>query len=292
MEAVSRFDPAAVAARVAAFRASSSAIRVDVSSIASSTPTDVSPELAASLSSYRIPKVTEDGTCSLPDQLEPLPFDVLDEVVARSAPAPSSPSPSSSSSSSVRGRELRRLAVLRRVCEALQASTGAEWVGIYETVADGRRLAGSAAAATAAGGGAESCPPPPPPPPSLLKLAYVGSPSRPFFPLTPEFAESSNNSTVAMTGSTVVIHDVRRMPRDTAYYQCDPLVKAEVCAPLPRPWAAAAGGEGGEGRGPPAMGIIDAESWTADSFTPERVDAILDVCAQLAELRLLRGEGE
>jgi L-methionine (R)-S-oxide reductase len=290
MEAVSRFDPAAVAARVAAFRASSSALRVDVSSIASSTPPDVTPELAASLSSFRIPKVTEDGTCSLPDQLEPLPFDVLDEVVARSAPAPSSSSPSSSSS--VRGRELRRLAILRRVCEALQASTGAEWVGIYETVADGRRLAGSAAAATAAGGGAESSSSPSPP--SLLKLAYVGSPSRPFFPLTPEFAESSNNSTVAMTGSTVVIHDVRRMPRDTAYYQCDALVKAEVCAPLPRPWApaATAGGKGGEGRGLPAMGIIDAESWTADSFTPERVDAILDVCAQLAELRLLRGEEE
>ena len=58
----------------------------------------------------------------------------------------------------------------------------ADWVGVYMTVPP------SIDGLTAAGGDGSA--------PNLLKLAYVGSISRPYFPLTAEFAESSNNSTV------------------------------------------------------------------------------------------------
>ena len=41
--------------------------------------------------------------------------------------------------------------------------------------------------------------------PVLVKLAYVGRPSRAEFPLTKEFAEKSTNSTVGLTGRATVI---------------------------------------------------------------------------------------
>jgi len=40
---------------------------------------------------------------------------------------------------------------------------------------------------------------------ALLKEAYVGEPSRAYFPLTTDFAVGSNNSTVAMSNIGVVI---------------------------------------------------------------------------------------
>jgi hypothetical protein len=48
----------------------------------------------------------------------------------------------------------------------------------------------------------------------LMKLAYTGAPSRAYFPLTEEFAKSSNNSTVAMTGNTGIIQDVTKLADD------------------------------------------------------------------------------
>lgn len=41
--------------------------------------------------------------------------------------------------------------------------------------------------------------------PALIKLAYVGEPSRPVFPLSPKFLEISNNSWVAYNKRTKLL---------------------------------------------------------------------------------------
>jgi L-methionine (R)-S-oxide reductase len=172
---------------------------------------------------------------------------------------------------------IARLHRLQCAVEALAAAIGAEWVGVYRCVASP-----PAARPTAAGERA------------LVKEAYVGSPSRPFFPLTAPFASGSNNSTVAMTGGCVVIHDVRRMPADSPYYICDGKVRTEICAPI---WAGGvpragrptvSDGDAGEAEG--VIGIIDAEAWRPDHFTPERIAAVLQACRQLGEVGLWASE--
>ena len=80
---------------------------------------------------------------------------------------------------------LRRLRALRAVCAAVADRVGAQWVGVYQVVP-------ASDAAARFGGDAAA--------PNLLKLAYVGAPSRPYFPLTAAFAAGSNNSSVAMSG--------------------------------------------------------------------------------------------
>ncbi len=42
--------------------------------------------------------------------------------------------------------------------------------------------------------------------PCLVKEAYVGEPSRAYFPLTEEFALTSNNSTAALRQHAIVIN--------------------------------------------------------------------------------------
>jgi hypothetical protein len=44
----------------------------------------------------------------------------------------------------------------------------------------------------------------------LLKLSYFGAPSRALFPLTPEFAAHSNNSSVGITGRARIISSVEQ----------------------------------------------------------------------------------
>src|SRR5215468_2804269 len=80
----------------------------------------------------------------------------------------------------------RRLALLERLVERAQETTGADWIGVYQ-----RRV-------NAAGV------------PVLVKVSYVGLPSRAEFPLTREFAERSTNSTVGLTGRATVIEDVSK----------------------------------------------------------------------------------
>ena len=162
----------------------------DLAAILRALPADVSEADAAALAAWPVPALSPDGGCSL-GRLAAEPFSVLDELVARGA---------------ARGAALRRLWALRRVCAALAATTGAEWVGVYEVVPPSARAA-------AAGGAADAS--------NLLKLAYVGAPSRPLFPLTAAFAEGSNNAAVARSGAAVVYHDVRALPRDAPYYVCD-----------------------------------------------------------------------
>jgi L-methionine (R)-S-oxide reductase len=65
---------------------------------------------------------------------------------------------------------------------------------------------------------------------SLVKVAYHGSPSRPFFPLTEDFAKGSSNSTVGLTGKIKIINSVS--DNTDGYYECDVRVQSEVCLPI------------------------------------------------------------
>lgn len=160
----------------------------------------------ASLYAYPVPMLTEDGACSVLDELAPVPYDLAGILGGRSEQA------------------TRRLALLERLVERAQETTGSDWLGIYQ-----RRVnpAGT---------------------PVLVKLAYVGRPSRAEFPLTAEFAAGSTNSTVGLTGRALVIDDVgRHVEAGGGFYVCDAEVQSEACLPIL-----------GEGGG--VAGILDAEA--------------------------------
>ena len=146
---------------------------------------------AGSLYTYPVPMLTQDGSCPVPDELAPVPYDLAGILGGRSEQA------------------TRRLALLERLVERAQETTGSDWIGIYQ-----RRTnpAGT---------------------PVLVKLSYVGRPSRAEFPLTPEFAEGSSNSTVGLTGRALVIDDVgKHVEAGGGFYVCDAEVKSEACLPL------------------------------------------------------------
>jgi L-methionine (R)-S-oxide reductase len=103
----------------------------------------------------------------------------------------------------------RRLALLERLVERVQETTGADWVGIYQKRVNSAGV------------------------PVLVKLSYVGRPSRAEFPLTHEFAEKSTNSTVGLTGRATVIEDVsRHVEAGGGFYVCDDGVQSEACVPI------------------------------------------------------------
>ena len=175
---------------------------------------------AASLYAYPVPMLAEDGTCSIVDQLAPVPYDLGAILGSRSE------------------QTTRRLALLKRLLERAQETTGADWVGVYQ-----RR-------ANAAGS------------PVLVKLSYVGRPSRAEFPLTREFAERSTNSTVGLTGRAIVIDDVsKHVAAGGGFYVCDDGVQSEACLPILS--------EPGE-----IAGIVDAEAKPRGFFGAERLAVI------------------
>ena len=132
----------------------------------------------------------------------------------------------------------RRLALMERLVERVRETTGADWVGIYQ-----RRPDASGA-------------------PVLVKLSYVGRPSRAEFPLTHEFAERSTNSTVGLTGRATVIDDVsKHVEAGGGFYVCDEGVQSEACLPIL-----------GEGRD--VEGIVDAEAKPRGFFGAERLAVI------------------
>jgi putative methionine-R-sulfoxide reductase with GAF domain len=145
----------------------------------------------ASLYSYRVPMLTEDGTCSVVDELAPVPYDLGAILGGRTE------------------RTTRRLALLERLVERVQETTGADWVGVYQKRVNSAGI------------------------PVLVKLSYVGRPSRAEFPLTHEFAEKSTNSTVGLTGRATVIEDVsRHVEAGGGFYVCDDGVQSEACVPI------------------------------------------------------------
>lgn len=105
----------------------------------------------------------------------------------------------------------------------------------------------------------------------LVKLSYFGAPSRAEFPLTAEFAQISNNSTVGLTGQARVINDVAAyLQQGGEYYTCDPQVQAEACLPL----------FDQSGR---IVGIVDAEDFTKQIFTAEAMALLVAVCLTIPE---------
>ena len=146
---------------------------------------------AASLYEYQVPMMSEDGSCSIVDQMAPVPYDLASILGGRS------------------DQTTRRLALLERLVERTQETTGADWVGVYQ-----RRTNPAGV-------------------PVLVKVAYVGRASRAEFPLTTEFAERSTNSTVGLTGRATVIDDVgKHVEAGGGFYVCDDGVQSEACVPI------------------------------------------------------------
>jgi putative methionine-R-sulfoxide reductase with GAF domain len=182
---------------------------------------------ADSLYTYSVPMLTEDGTCSVVDQLAPVPYDLTAILGGRSDQA------------------TRRLALLERLVERVQETTGADWVGVYQKRAN---PAGE---------------------PVLVKLSYVGRPSRAEFPLSREFALRSTNSTVGLTGRSTVIDDVgKHVEAGGGFYVCDDGVQSEACVPI-----LDAAFE--------VVGIVDAEAKPRSFFGAERL-AIVAALALVA----------
>ncbi len=175
---------------------------------------------AASLYSYPVPMLTEDGACSIVDQLAPVPYDLGAILGGRSDQA------------------TRRLALLERLVERTQETTGADWVGIYQ-----RRVNPAGV-------------------PVLVKVSYVGRPSRAEYPLTREFAERSTNSTVGLTGRAIVIDDVsKHVEAGGGFYVCDEGVQSEACLPILS--------EAGE-----VAGIVDVEAKPRGFFGAQRLSVV------------------
>ena len=99
--------------------------------------------------------------------------------------------------------------------------------------------------------------------PVLVKVSYIGRPSRAEFPLTREFAERSTNATVGLTGHATVIDDVsKHVEAGGGFYVCDEGVQSEACLPI-------LGGGGGE-----VAGIVDAEAKPKGFFGAERLAVV------------------
>ena len=173
-----------------------------------------------SLYSYTVPMMTEDGACSIVDQLAPVPYDLGAILGGRSE------------------QTTRRLALMERLVERTQETTGADWVGIYQ-----RRVNPAGV-------------------PVLVKVAYVGRPSRAEFPLTPEFAQRSTNSTVGLTGRATVIDDVgKHVEAGGGFYVCDDGVQSEACVPILDSQRQ-------------VVGIVDAEAGPRGFFGAERLAVV------------------
>jgi L-methionine (R)-S-oxide reductase len=98
--------------------------------------------------------------------------------------------------------------------------------------------------------------------PVLVKVSYVGRPSRAEFPLTPDFAERSTNSTVGLTGRATVIDDVsRHVEAGGGFYVCDDGIQSEACVPILS--------EDGQ-----VAGIVDVEARAKGFFGVERLAVV------------------
>jgi len=173
-----------------------------------------------SLYTYPVPMLTEDGSCSIVDRMSPTPYDLSAILGGRTE------------------QTTRRLALLERLVERAQETTGADWVGVYQ-----RR-------------------PRPSGEPVLVKVAYVGRPSRAEFPLSREFAARSTNATVGLTGHATVLDDVsKHVEAGGGFYVCDDGVQSEACVPILD-----------EARN--VVGIVDAEARARGFFESHRLATV------------------
>eukprot|EP00455_Lapot_gusevi_P048127 TRINITY_DN6603_c0_g1_i4.p1 TRINITY_DN6603_c0_g1~~TRINITY_DN6603_c0_g1_i4.p1 ORF type:complete len:275 (+),score=67.36 TRINITY_DN6603_c0_g1_i4:88-912(+) len=222
----------------------------------------------ANLFSYKVPRLGRNGGCALRKEILPEPFslasffklppfDTLASLSTNALPASDLTALSQAQQEAV--AHILRLFRLNQVAEALQQSTACEWVGIYQRY---------------------------PIPPEddvlecegLVKQAYRGEASRAIFPLTAEFAATSNNSTVALTGKSVLIQDV--MAHEGPYYQCSQSVKSEFCVPI-FSWSKRTDSSANPALPYQVIGIIDAEAWREHHFTPAVLTDVLKVAYDL-----------
>jgi L-methionine (R)-S-oxide reductase len=183
--------------RVTAYRLSSN-WKYDFPSI-DSLPNEFTIDECREYVTYRVPKVSDDGMCSVSSEL--FLFDAFASVY--SYPPLSEISNLNSKQQSI----TKRLCLLKKIVQDLAIKYNIEWIGIYRVVTN------------------DSVP-------CLVKEAYVGSNSRAFFPLTKEFAAHSNNSTVAMSNTAIYIPNTRSLEDDEPYYTCDTKVLSEFCLPI------------------------------------------------------------
>jgi L-methionine (R)-S-oxide reductase len=173
------------------------------------------------LYTYQVPMLSDDGSCSLVEEMAPMPYDLTTILGGR------------------HDATTRKLMLLNQLVEHATQLTGADWLGLYQA----RQTATKQNV--------------------LVKLAYRGRPSRAEFPLTPEFAKGSTNSTVGLSGSARVIDDVAAYTAEGGgFYVCDDAVQSEACLPI--------FDEGGT-----IIGIIDAEAEPKNFFNPDRISALV-----------------
>ncbi len=141
---------------------------------------------------------------------------------------------------------------LKQIVKKLYELTGVDWLGIYKKTNNTKNE------------------------PVLVKESYLGLFSRPEFPLTKEFAKKSNNSTVGLTGKAKVIQDVSS--NEGPYYKCDGKVQSEFCLPIISPKSSRAKSRD------LVIGIIDAESFSTNFFTSERLLQIAKVAYDLENM--------
>ena len=173
------------------------------------------------LYTYSVPMLSEDGSCSLIEELAPMPYDLTAILGGRNE------------------ANKRKLLLLNQLVEHGTQLTGADWVGIYQARKNGFAD------------------------PVLVKLAYRGRPSRAEFPLNPQFAAGSTNSSVGLSGHAKVIDDVTAYTAEGGgFYVCDEAVQSEICVPL--------FDEAGK-----IIGIIDAEAAPKGFFNADRAAVVV-----------------
>jgi len=207
-------------------------------------PTSSSLELIQALYTYRVPK--SDGACSRTKEKEadlPL-FNLATEVYGVPLTEALLVHPLTV-----------KIYRLSQIVKDLAALTESDWLGIYKIHPYANGKAGIAAIGDKKGEKA------------LVKEAYIGETSRAIFPLTEEFAKQSNNSYVGIYKIARVVKDVEGY--EGPYYECSSKVKSEFCVPIVTPYGK-------------VVGIIDAESWTKEHYTDERIAEISKVAQDLA----------
>ncbi|MDY7538927.1 hypothetical protein QN372_16740 [Undibacterium sp. RTI2.1] len=187
---------------------------------------------------YQVPELGEGGSCSLFDQLSATPYDLA---------------------ASLGGQTSDNLRLLQRVTALVkfyQQHSGSQWFGVYQKNDQKIDRTDSESDSNAV----------------LVKLAYFGAASRAEFPLTPEFAAISNNSTVGISGKGRIINNVSAyLATGGEYYTCDPKVQAEACLPI----------LAADGR---VLGIIDSEAFTQNIFSGAELALLVAVATSLSSI--------
>lgn len=187
---------------------------------------------------YQVPELGEGGSCSLFDQLSSTPYDLAARLGGPTA------------------GNLQLLQQVTALVKFYQQHSGSQWFGVYKKIDQKIDQTDTGLDGNAV----------------LVKLAYFGAASRAEFPLTPEFAAISNNSTVGISGKGRIINNVSAyLATGGEYYTCDPKVQAEACLPI----------LAADGR---VLGIIDSEAFTQNIFTGAELALLVAVATSLSTI--------